>query len=276
VSWRRFFVVVVVVGRYWFGLFLGGGGISRLGAMAGGGGQSAIAAEDDDLERGAERDEEEEEGSQYFTDAEDHQSWASHSRHNSTAYEDYISTCASVRASSYDGEAEEEEDAGGGGGGVEHHRRKSSCVSECSLDDVDLEAGLAEVIKGSPEKAERCCRICHLGLETAAAESGAGITLGCSCKGDLSYSHKQCAETWFKIRGNKICEICSSTACNVVGIGDSESVEQWNESNSTAPAQAPPAETQRFWQGHRFLNFLLACMVFAFVISWLFHFNVPG
>uniref|UniRef100_M8BH33 Uncharacterized protein n=1 Tax=Aegilops tauschii TaxID=37682 RepID=M8BH33_AEGTA len=36
-----------------------------------------------------------------------------------------------------------------------------------------------------------------------AAESGAGITLGCSCKGDLSYSHKQCAETWFKIRGNK-------------------------------------------------------------------------
>ncbi|KAL5208085.1 hypothetical protein ABZP36_032520 [Zizania latifolia] len=39
------------------------------------------------------------------------------------------------------------------------HRRKSSCVSECSLDDVDLEAGLAEVIKASPEKAEKNCRI---------------------------------------------------------------------------------------------------------------------
>ncbi|XP_006655371.2 uncharacterized protein LOC102709370 [Oryza brachyantha] len=241
--------------------------------MAADGGLSAIAAEDEDIERGerrgvgssAERDEEEE-GSQYFTDAEDHQSWASHSRHNSTAtaYEDYISTCASVRASSFDGE-----DAG-------EHCRKSSCVSECSLDDVDLEAGLADIVKDSPDKAEKCCRICHLGLESAAAESGAGMTLGCSCKGDLSYSHKQCAETWFKIRGNKICEICSSTACNVLGLGDSESVEQWNESNSTVPVLSPPAETQRFWQGHRFLNFLLACMVFAFVISWLFHFNVPG
>ncbi|KAG8068448.1 hypothetical protein GUJ93_ZPchr0005g15260 [Zizania palustris] len=236
--------------------------------MGGDGGQSAIAAETEDVERGDRRvaDSDEEEGSQYFSDAED-QSWASHSRHNSTAYEDYISTCASVRASSFDGDLGEE--AG-------EHRRKSSCVSEGSLDDVDLEAGLADIIKASPEKAEKNCRICHLGLESAAPESGAGITLGCSCKGDLSYCHKQCAETWFKIRGNKICEICSSVACNVVGLGDSEFSEQWNESNSAVPVQAPPAETRRFWQGHRFLNFLLACMVFAFVISWLFHFNVPG
>jgi hypothetical protein len=77
-------------------------------------------------------------------------------------------------------------------------------VSECSLDDVvDLEAGLAEITKASPEKAERNCRICHLGLDSAATESGAGIVLGCSCKDDLSRAHKQCAETWFKIRGNK-------------------------------------------------------------------------
>ncbi|KAG8085774.1 hypothetical protein GUJ93_ZPchr0010g9018 [Zizania palustris] len=236
--------------------------------MVGDGRKSAIATEAKDVERGerrvagefADRDEEEE-GSQYYSDAED-QSWASHSRHNSAAYEDYISTtCASVRASSCDGDGEE----------TGEHRRKSSCVSECSLDDVDLEAGLAEVIKASSEKAEKNCRICHLGLESAAAESGAGITLGCSCKGDLSYSHKQCALTWFKIRGN------NSTVCNVVGLGDSELTEQWNESNSTTlPVQAQPAETRRFWQGHRFLNFLLACMVFAFVISWLFHFNVPG
>jgi hypothetical protein len=71
-------------------------------------------------------------------------------------------------------------------------------VSECSLDDVDLEAGLADITK-----AESNCRICHLGLESAAAESGNGIVLGCSCKDDLSRAHKRCAETWFKIRGNK-------------------------------------------------------------------------
>ncbi|KAG8077063.1 hypothetical protein GUJ93_ZPchr0006g45459 [Zizania palustris] len=158
--------------------------------------QSTIAAETEDVERGDRRvaDSNGEEGSQYFSDAED-QSWASHSRHNSTAYDDYISTYASVRASSFDGDLGEE--AG-------EHRRKSSCVSEGSLEDVDLEAGLADIIKASPEKAEKNCRICHLGLESAAPESGASITLGCSCKGDLSYCHKQCAETWFKIRGNKM------------------------------------------------------------------------
>ncbi|CAM0955246.1 unnamed protein product [Alopecurus aequalis] len=248
--------------------------------MVGDGAWSAAAAEaeDLDLERGERRRAGDEfvdddgEDSQYFTDAED-RSWPSHSRQESAAYEDCISRCASARESSCGGDSDGDIQAAGGGG---EHFRKSSCVSECSLDDVDLEAGLAEIIKGSPEKAEMNCRICHLGLESAAADSGAGITLGCSCKGDLSYSHKQCAETWFKIRGNKTCEICSSTACNVVGFGDSDVTEQWNESNNTAAVQALPVETQRFWQGHRFLNFLLACMVFAFVISWLFHFNVPG
>jgi hypothetical protein len=172
--------------------------------MVGVGAQSAVAAEAGDIEFGEWRrgDEfvDDDEDSQYFTDAED-RSWPSHSRHESAAYEDCISRCASARSSSCGGgggDSDEDIEAAGG-----EHCRKSSCVSEGSLDDVDLEAGLAEIIKGSPEKAERNCRICHLGLESGAADSGVGITLGCSCKGDLSYSHKQCAETWFKIRGNK-------------------------------------------------------------------------
>ncbi|WVZ98799.1 hypothetical protein U9M48_044182 [Paspalum notatum var. saurae] len=246
--------------------------------MAGGGERQSIDSDAEDLERGERRrdapefgvgDDGDEEESQYFSDAED-RSWPSHSRHTSTAYLDCISPCASARASSVDADAEADREA------VGEHCRKSSCVSEGSLDDVDLEAGVGEIIKASPEKAEQNCRICHLGLESVAAESGAGITLGCSCKGDLSYAHKQCADTWFKIRGNKICEICSSTATNVVHLGDPEFSDQWSETNNIAAVQAPQAETRRFWQGHRFLNFLLACMVFAFVISWLFHFNVPG
>ncbi|KAG0540167.1 hypothetical protein BDA96_03G385400 [Sorghum bicolor] len=210
----------------------------------------------------------EEEGSQRFSDAED-RSWHSHSRQGS-ALEVCISASASI---SCDADA-----ASAGGVDTAAERARKSCVSECSLDDdvVDLEAGLAEITKASPDKGERNCRICHLGLDSAAAESGAGIVLGCSCKADLSRAHKQCAETWFKIRGNKICEICGSTACNVAGFCDADFIEQWNESSNTAAAQATSTEPRRFWQGHRFLNFLLACMVFAFVISWLFHFNVPG
>ncbi|KAG6532941.1 hypothetical protein ZIOFF_006801 [Zingiber officinale] len=148
---------------------------------------------------------------------------------------------------------------------------RKSCVSglETSLDD-DPEA------KEDVDKGERDCRICHLSLEKAAPESGVAIVLGCSCKDDLGAAHKQCAETWFKIKGNKTCEICGSTAQNVNGVSETEVAEQLTEASSSTPQTTLPLETQGFWQGHRFLKFLLACLVLTFVVSWLFHFNMPG
>lgn len=76
----------------------------------------------------------------------------------------------------------------------------------------------------------------------------------------------------------RTCEICGSVAENVSCTNEAELLEQWNEANDVATVAVPlsSSETRNFWQGHRFLNFLLACMVFAFVISWLFHFNVPS
>lgn len=159
--------------------------------------------------------------------------------------------------------------------GVSDKESRSS-LSECSV-EADLECGVPE---GKPHlaKVEKDCRICHLSMDAANQESGFPIELGCSCKDDLAAAHKQCAEAWFKIKGNKTCEICGSLARNVAGANEDELMEQWNETNEAAAATAHvnPAETRDFWQGHRFLNFLLACMVFAFVISWLFHFNVPS
>ncbi|KAJ9684464.1 hypothetical protein PVL29_016770 [Vitis rotundifolia] len=159
--------------------------------------------------------------------------------------------------------------------GVSEKGRESS-VSECSV-DVDLGRGVPE-IKVHLAKVERDCRICHLSLDSTNQESGIPIELGCSCKADLAAAHKQCAEAWFKIKGNKICEICGSVARNVSGANEAELMEQWNDTTDVAAVAAParPAEIRNFWQGHRFLNFLLACMVFAFVISWLFHFNVSA
>lgn len=72
-------------------------------------------------------------------------------------------------------------------------------VAACCM-DVDLEAGK---IKVDEAKVEKDCRICHLGLESGGRDSDVAIELGCSCKEDLAAAHKQCAETWFKIRGNK-------------------------------------------------------------------------
>lgn len=190
---------------------------------------------------------------------------------------------------------------GGGGGDGEHDRQRCSLSSSSSsssdheessgsteikerrssdsssVSEVDLECGESELHLA---KVERDCRICHLSLDATNPESGVPIELGCSCKDDLAAAHKHCAEAWFKIKGNKTCEICGSTACNVAGANEAELAEQWNESTDvtppTASAPAHQGEARNFWEGHRFLNFLLACMVFAFVISWLFHFNIPS
>ncbi|KAF7145531.1 hypothetical protein RHSIM_Rhsim04G0164400 [Rhododendron simsii] len=160
----------------------------------------------------------------------------------------------------------------------------------------------------------RNCRICHLGLESRnPMESGwVAIELGCSCKDDLGAAHRSCAETWFKIKGNKLrgramshwlaqpqippqsyvakhewigdtrtCEICNSVARNVFGGNEIESIQQTNETNiaiadAVSASIPPPTETRSWLNGHRLVNFLLACMVLAFVISWLFHFKIPS
>ncbi|KAK4795868.1 hypothetical protein SAY86_028194 [Trapa natans] len=160
--------------------------------------------------------------------------------------------------------------------------RASSAGSECSV-EIEVEEVQEVKVLVSKLVREMDCRICHLGLESNSRESGVPIELGCSCKDDLGAAHKNCAETWFKIKGNKTCEICHSIAQNVAVVAnEEETVEQLNEvetapvvSAISAPVVAQ-SETRHFWQGHRFLNFLLACMILAFVISWLFHFNVPS
>ncbi|PIM98869.1 hypothetical protein CDL12_28645 [Handroanthus impetiginosus] len=161
----------------------------------------------------------------------------------------------------------------------EKNERRESNVSECSVEILDLESGTHET-KLHLARTARDCRICHLSMDATNQDSGLPIELGCSCKDDLAAAHKQCAEAWFKIKGNKTCEICGSVAQNVAGVNEAELTEHWNEANdaiaTTATSSAPITESRNFWQGHRFLNFLLACMVFAFVISWLFHFNVPS
>lgn len=196
-------------------------------------------------------------GSLSFSDAED-RSW--HSPYNSNGgrpYDDFrMSSVTDLEI-----------------GSVSEPPRRSS-ISDCSV-EVDLESGVQES-KVHLSKVEKDCRICHLSLESSSPETGIAIELGCSCKADLAAAHKHCAEAWFKIKGNKTCEICGSVARNVVGANETELLEPWNEASSTVPAATAPSETRSFWHGHRFLNFLLACMVFAFVISWLFHFNVPS
>ncbi|RDX95996.1 hypothetical protein CR513_21399 [Mucuna pruriens] len=143
-------------------------------------------------------------------------------------------------------------------------KERGSSASECSV-EVDLEEGAVPEVKVHLDNVERDCRICHLSMDMTNHESGTPIELGCSCKDDLAAAHKQCAEAWFKIKGNKTCEICGSIARNVAGAIEIQMTEQWNEGNEgpmvAASGPVAQAETRNFWQGHRFLNFLLACML---------------
>ncbi|XP_009783753.1 uncharacterized protein LOC107803800 [Nicotiana tabacum] len=204
-----------------------------------------------------------EEGSVCFSDADDGSCYSQfYSTADGSNYDDYSFACAT--------ESE-----------IGPESRRVSSVAESDDCSVDLENGVGET-KLHVGKIERDCRICHLSLLSSGPESGVAIELGCSCKDDLAAAHKHCAEAWFKIKGNKTCEICCSIARNVVGPNDVESAQQTNESNAlatnaaSAPVSSATSETRTCLNGHRFLNFLLACMVFAFVISWLFHFNIPS
>lgn len=78
------------------------------------------------------------------------------------------------------------------------------------------------------------------------------------------------------IFSGRICEICGATAQNVAS-------QQINEpSNGVAAAVASSAptapltlvETRTIFHGRRIMNFLLACMLLAFAMSWLFHFKL--
>lgn len=84
----------------------------------------------------------------------------------------------------------------------ENDERRESNVSECSVEIVDLESGVDES-KLHLARIVKDCRICHLSMDATNQDSGIPIELGCSCKDDLAASHKQCAEAWFKIKGNR-------------------------------------------------------------------------
>ncbi|CAD6229987.1 unnamed protein product [Miscanthus lutarioriparius] len=63
-------------------------------------------------------------------------------------------------------------------------------------------------IEGAPLQAEAPglgCRICHLGPEDGepAVPGSEVIRLGCGCKDELGAAHRQCAEAWFRIKGDR-------------------------------------------------------------------------
>lgn len=78
----------------------------------------------------------------------------------------------------------------------------SNMSGESPVGITDLEGGAVEN-KLRLGKNVRDCRICHLNTDSANQDSGLLFVLGCSCRDDLAVAHRQCADAWFKIKGNK-------------------------------------------------------------------------
>ncbi|KAF9587724.1 hypothetical protein IFM89_004701, partial [Coptis chinensis] len=119
--------------------------------------------------------------------------------------------------------------------------------------------------------AEKVCRICHLTSDFP-SESSDLIQLGCGCKGELGIAHRHCAEAWFKLRGNRCCEICSQAATNITGVGDSRFMQEWNEGSDVNSGNL--GARRGYLRGQPFCNFLMACLVIAFVLPWFFRVNI--
>ncbi|GAB4831427.1 hypothetical protein Ancab_005438 [Ancistrocladus abbreviatus] len=125
---------------------------------------------------------------------------------------------------------------------------------------------------------EKLCRICHLSSDqTSEASPGIEVVLiqlGCGCKGELCVAHRHCAEAWFKLKGNRVCEICGETAQNVTGVGDGGFIEDWNARGSNGNQTNAPERVSACWSGQPLCNLLLACLVITFVLPWFFHVNM--
>ncbi|KAK7400168.1 hypothetical protein VNO78_11368 [Psophocarpus tetragonolobus] len=154
---------------------------------------------------------------------------------------------------------------------------KNSCVIDINRGSCD---GFSESLEG-----EMICRICHLAsgqpLEAAAVGTASNATtntdliqLGCACKDELGIAHSHCAEAWFKLKGNRLCEICGETAKNVSEVTDNGFMEEWND---TRFMDNDNTRSRRFGgclRGQPFCNFLMACLVIAFVLPWFFRVNM--
>ncbi|XP_059290281.1 uncharacterized protein LOC132043831 [Lycium ferocissimum] len=160
----------------------------------------------------------------------------------------------------------ENEDSGIGGNEVIVKDLKQENFSSVIDVKYDVEEGKLE--KNLDGDFEKVCRICHLDTFESGKKWVDLIEIGCGCKGELGFVHSHCAETWFKLKGNRLCEICQEIAKNVTGISDNRFIEEWNEARFIASATGSADRDRARWRGQPFCNLLIACLIIVFLLPW--------
>ncbi|XP_020266258.1 uncharacterized protein LOC109841720, partial [Asparagus officinalis] len=149
-------------------------------------------------------------------------------------------------------EAKEEDEAAAG----------DAVVIAVKDDGEGVGKGSRADVAGSKEEDEKVCRICHLSPDRTVPEEGSELVMiGCGCKNELGTAHRQCAETWFRLKGNRCCEICGLNAKNIAGNEDESFIEEWHDDAAQSSAgHRNSTERVSCWRGQPFCNFLMACL----------------
>uniref|UniRef100_A0A0D3ETN7 RING-CH-type domain-containing protein n=1 Tax=Oryza barthii TaxID=65489 RepID=A0A0D3ETN7_9ORYZ len=109
-------------------------------------------------------------------------------------------------------------------------RRDAAAVPTAAVASppISVEAVVIDV-EGEPAvPAGAACRICHLVPEGGVGPGSEVIRIGCGCKDELGAAHRHCAEAWFRIKGERRCEICGSDAKNIIGLEVKKFMEEWH------------------------------------------------
>eukprot|EP00210_Caulerpa_lentillifera_P004185 g3991.t1 len=95
--------------------------------------------------------------------------------------------------------------------------RVRSIASSTTFQEANGQEMEATSIGGSSRRRcnERICLICLDPLTDEEFSTGAAISLACECKGEAAYRHKDCAQKWVNIKGDRICDICRTTITNL-------------------------------------------------------------
>uniref|UniRef100_A0A1J3JD38 RING-CH-type domain-containing protein n=1 Tax=Noccaea caerulescens TaxID=107243 RepID=A0A1J3JD38_NOCCA len=115
---------------------------------------------------------------------------------------------------------------------VADNEAESDASASAAKAKAKKEYHVVDLSGGEESDGQRICRICHFGSDQTTPDRVSGkpvspdlVEIGCACKNELGLAHFHCAEAWFKLRGNSVCEICGCTAKNVTV----RLTEEWSE-----------------------------------------------
>lgn len=88
------------------------------------------------------------------------------------------------------------------------------------------------------------------------------------------YHQIDCSLATFILFFNRLCEICGETAKNVSGVTTNGVMEEWNDRRFMDNVGNSSHRFGGCWRAQPFCNFLMACLVIAFIMPWFFHVNM--